>query len=507
MLLSAVVATAWSCADDKSTYGGNPISEISIDATSIDEEYNLNKNDVLTITPVVSQSIAGKELSYEWEVEHEVFSTSPELEYTCDKLGSFNCRLIVSNEDGKAFYPFVINVNTPYEEGITIISKDADGNSMLSFMLHHVDGTPDYFYSGDMFSLNNPEIPFASNVSDMIISNSALVISCQGSGSASDPASIYYLNEKTFDIENYVTLPEYPTFKPIKMMLTSVAQGGASYPVLSSDGVVYEFASTEGTVIESSKFPSIYDTNAYTMFDAGTGNNFNIYFWDSLLGIPFTMDRNYVFYCVVDYSQSMDRSSVNSTNNIFAPGEDQPVAMFLPRLTSAQISRGTEPELYIITDSHGTLRRTVLDKDIWTYNSQTQLNVFDAKKRFETIGETETSLLQPGVPMIASNTNKMLFFGVGNKIYQWPYEQNTLAYTTLFAEVGSSSSVITSIEISANQKTLYVASYDPSQSGLNGSYHEIEIIRSSATDDVSSGERVDYNNVCYEPVKMMYKAK
>ena len=121
--LIAIVAISLmvSCVSDNTSLGGKPISLIEI--SSISETYNTEKGDILTITPTVTQSINGKELSYAWEINQTIYSNDKNLTYTCDDLGTFNARLIVTNEDGSEFFPFTINVNSPYEEGILIISN------------------------------------------------------------------------------------------------------------------------------------------------------------------------------------------------------------------------------------------------------------------------------------------------------------------------------------------------------------------------------------------------
>ena len=75
-----------------------------------------------------------------WEIDQKVYSTEPTLNFTGKELGSWNCRLILENEDGKTFFPFKLNVNSPYEEGITIISEDETGRPMLAFMQTPLDG-------------------------------------------------------------------------------------------------------------------------------------------------------------------------------------------------------------------------------------------------------------------------------------------------------------------------------------------------------------------------------
>ncbi|MDE5739106.1 MAG: hypothetical protein K2H92_02170, partial [Bacteroidaceae bacterium] len=117
-----------SCFQDETTEGVGLISEITIEEGCIKSEYDIDKNETLTISPVISQSYVDKPVTYTWEIDQKVYSRERDLVYVGKALGSFRCRLIVENEDGKTFFPFVLNVNSPYEEGITVISNDGDGN-------------------------------------------------------------------------------------------------------------------------------------------------------------------------------------------------------------------------------------------------------------------------------------------------------------------------------------------------------------------------------------------
>lgn len=495
------------CAGDDTDFGGRAISEIVIDAASIQAEYNQNKNDVVVIEPVVSQTKAGQTLRYEWEIEHEVYSTEPVLRYPCSRLGTFDCRLIVSNDDGKAFSTFKINVNTPYEEGLVIISNAPDGKSMVSFMLHNIDGTPDTFADGDVFSLNNPEVKFASNVSDVVQSNGSLILACDGNLSAGEPATMYYLNEKTLDLENYFEVPEYPGFQPQAMLLSKAAYSGASYPTLSRDGKVYEFASTEGTVVTSTKFAYTYDTDAYAFFDDGSGRNYNIFLWDTELGIPVTMFNGYGgYYCTPEWANAPYRTSITPLTNMFAPGADEPVAMFIPRFTRVQLVLAT-PQVYIITKSGDQLRRTSLVKDVWGYDMETGKNKFLVMETLAPVGTLGTVPFEKGMPMVASNTHKRLFYAIGNNVYQWHYPQNTLSQARLFTTVGHPGTVIRSMELSADQKTLYVAAYNPDEAGLNGSCYIVGINQSSTTQEITAGDVTAHEHISYQPVKIIYKQK
>ena len=65
--------------------------------------------------------------------------------------------------------------------------------------------------------------------------------------------------------------------------------------------------------------------------------------------------------------------------------------------------------------------------------------------------------------------------------------------------VGSNDAIITAFEISEDHLKTYVAFYEPNQSGKNGSVWVI---------DTNSGKVLEeYNNVCYQPVKVLYKNK
>ena len=124
LALAALLLT--SCFSDDTTLAERQLSEIVIDGTSMKEVYDINKNETLTVTPRYTQTNGDKSVTTTWEIDQQTYSNEPTLTYTGKELGSWNCRLILENEDGKTFFPFKLNVNSPYEEGITILSRDSD---------------------------------------------------------------------------------------------------------------------------------------------------------------------------------------------------------------------------------------------------------------------------------------------------------------------------------------------------------------------------------------------
>lgn len=492
-----IAALALSCVSDDTSLGGNPISMIEISA--IQEVYNTEKGDLLTITPTVTQSIAGKELSYTWEVNQEVYSNSQTLDFECEELGSFNARLIVTNEDGSEFFPFVINVNSPYEEGILIVSHDDNGKSMISFMRKNPDtGELESFIDEDCFALNNPEVHLSSYVSDVTQSSGAVIFTCKGDGSDQNPSMIYYINDKTFDLENMVNTSEYPDFKPVRMHICSTGIGGAAYPILTESGEVYEFASTEGTIIKSTnKLPYTYHSST-AFYDSGSGYQYNIIFWDKEKDVPTQIMTGYgPYYCITEYSDAKDRSKVSSSNNMFA-GNDL-VRMFIPKLTKMQLLTQT-PDVYFITVNRNTgmMSRSIVPIGFWTTNMSDYSVTFSPVERLKMIGFGGTAALKEDSPLIASGVFKAAFIASGNKLIQWHYSTNVpTENSAAFATIGNETTVITSLELSDDQKQIYVAAYDTAQSGKNGSFYIIDTEKATLLKE--------YKNISYKPVKLIYK--
>jgi Neuraminidase (sialidase) len=83
---------------------------------------------------------------------------------------------------------------------------------------------------------------------------------------------------------------------------------------------------------------------------------------------------------------------------------------------------------------------------------------------------------------------------------KWYYLNNDyLDKAVEITKVGSDDAIITSFDISDDHMMTYVSFYEPNQEGKNGSVWVI---------DTNSGKVLEqYDNVCYQPVKVMYKKK
>lgn len=490
------------CFEDKTTLDNIPISEITIEG-GIESVYNIKKFEKLVITPVISQTNKEKELKYVWEVNFKNESNEAVFEYEGNELGKFNCRLIVENEDGKAFFPFVVYVNSDYEYGITVLSKDENGNSMLSFMQEPM--TPDdvaEFTSYDCFTRNNPDEHFAANAADIVQSGGRLVIACQGGGANNDDPAIYYLNEKTMVIENMFTVPEYSDFKPKVLGVPIVSPIAAVYPILCENGKVYDFAIVEGVVSKPRKLKSTYALNCLT--------NVNGSYYDILLfdkdnkGMSLIYNGNGPYFCSSTYHLMLDDAEF-TTKNHFANREL--VAMVKVHMTAEQKNLvAGHNKFLVITKLAGTLgvgvRSEVLYTDFWGYdfvNNEPTFYTAHTKS-----GVMMNGPLTPTTPCIANETNYTLLFATNNQVRRWGYASTTTGFTDLInapvlLTVGSPMAQITGFEISADHKKTYVSFYDPMISGKNGSVWVF---------DTETGTVLEkYNNICYKPVKMFYKTR
>lgn len=72
--------------------------------------------------------------SYPIKDSLHIVSHDPELKYAFRELGTFGLRLRVDNGETIQYKYFVIQVDTEFSEGITILSRDEDGKGRISFM-------------------------------------------------------------------------------------------------------------------------------------------------------------------------------------------------------------------------------------------------------------------------------------------------------------------------------------------------------------------------------------
>lgn len=499
ILLFLAVSVLASCFEDKSTDAINPLSTIIVES-GIDSVYNLEKNEVLVIKPVISQENTPKELKYTWEIDEKVYSNADTLSFVAKSLGVFNARFIVENEDGKTFFVFRINVNSPYEEGLTVISKDDEtGESRLSFMLTPLNSHEKaQFYDYDCFAANNEDLSFASNVVDVVHTTNSLVVACQGSDAEKDFPTIYFLNDKTFVMENIIEVSEYEGFKPTKMMIPSSSSAGVSYHLLSADGKVYGLPVYDAVLQPSTKLFSTYSQSCIVV-DDGVSSYYDVLFWDKEAKNVALMYNGYGPYYYGEKYLLQREDSVFETDNYFK-SINSFVAMTSIRRTKEQVSK-SEREMLVLVKSKYDVQKLVISTFPWRgIDGKPGKYTIEDNGGFKLAGTK--SPLNENTPCIANKTFLSLLFADGNNVRRWYYTSSTYINKadTLLTVGSDDTAVITSFDISADHKKTYVAFYEPnSDKELNGSVWVF---------DTDTGEILEkHNNVCYKPVKVIYKKK
>ena len=500
-----------SCFKDESTDATKPISEIIIDESNLAKVYNLAKNDTLRIEPIVTQTNRELTLSYAWELNQEIVSTDAVFNYVGKTLGTFNGRLIVENEDGKAFFVFTLNVNSPYEYGITVLSKDADNRPHVSFMQDIMnEGDSLEFYAENCLERNNPDQFFASNPSDILHTTGSLIVACQGDdNNTNDEPTIYFLNEKTFVMENMVVGSEYESFKPTKLLIPYYNSTGVSYPVLSADGKMYSLPTSDAVLQPSTQFTSTYAQTA--LVQCQSASSYDIVVWDKavfgkngLNGLAVLYNSYGPYYCGSKYlmPDSVAEDDAYFKAN-FKPLKGVRTLTYINK-TKAQLS-GSYSELIAIVQAPLQLQKSIIGTFFWRYKEGTigEYEVLDRGKGFKDTkaASRNYSLINENTPCIANATFETMLFANGNKVMRWYYskEKYYLEDADELLTVGSNEAIITSFEISDDHMKTYVAFYEPNQEGKNGSVWVF---------DTDTGEVLEkYDNVCYQPVKMIYKKK
>ncbi len=498
-LLSSVLALT-SCIKDETSEANRPLSEITIDESTIKKVYNLDINDTLVITPAITQAVKPLPVEYSWEIGGEIFSTEQQLVYPAGTIGTFQSRLIVENEDGKTFFPFTINVNTSFEEGITIVSRMPDGTSHLAFMLCHPDSNESHFYDFECFSKVNPTYKFASNVVDMTQSSLNLVIACQGSDKEGDIPTIYYLNDKTFDLENTLQDASIADFKPVKIAMPKESNSGSAYPIICEDGRIFDAASTQGAIALPEQLHNLYSSSFVNASTRGDAQEWNLVFWDEMMnGLARIYKGHGPYYCSSDVYLLSPNDPKFSQSNYFAKVDFK--AMTILRQTAATLARNRQ-ELLVFGVSRET-GMTVMVRLAAIYHTIDDEGKYTLQDDggFKDCGLGELCPLDENTPMLANNTTGTIFYARGNKVFSTNLRTPRLSTGTkkFFVEIGSENAVITDFDISADHKTTYVAFYEPDQTGKNGSLWAFDTETGVITQK--------YDNVCYQPMKMLYKEK
>lgn len=456
MLLSLMFVFQ-ACYKDNTSVGGNDTSDIAISLGEYDnkETIHIDRNELLEIDPEITQSSQDKELTFEWEVNYELYSQEKKFVYTGEALGRFPVRLKVSNEDGSTFKEFTLRVNSPYEEGLVILAQGEE-KGLVSFIRHY-EGvsfvqTPSEGIEYDVYGLNNEEAALSTSVTDIVKSNERVYVS------ASEPGSVHLLNHLTFEEEALIETPEFPDFKPYRM---NIPEGTSRESlVLTTEGKIFNLSTFENLVLRNNVFGSDVKLVAKTQVIGTMNFNMN-YFWDEAA------------------SRLWNLWYVNSNSKDLFQGQE--IVQFFATLDKT----------YVITKDKGssTYRRTVFGPYIQEY----------MKDPLEILEEQEFTIAKTALHIDAVSVLDESYFQLvytdGRGIYKWHYSGTGIdadPYITIDIP-----GEVTALAKNPKNKELYVGVYDAAASGNKGSV---------LVYDIDSGRKLGgFEGVSGKPVKMVYK--
>ncbi len=170
------------------------------EVSGIESAYTRGLHEYLEISPEVALSNDNEAgVAYEWNIDYKVVGTEKTLRIKCDELLSDAvCYFKASSETGAKIIDFTLNVTSPYDKGLLLLSQTSDG-AMLTFKRLDILSTPASPYA---FKDNNPTLALGKE---------ALSIAWRGDGltnfgraiedgdldiviSTANPAKIYDIN-------------------------------------------------------------------------------------------------------------------------------------------------------------------------------------------------------------------------------------------------------------------------------------------------------------------------
>lgn len=474
----AFCTTACFDAEDENFRTLEPISFNEVSATidvSLGEELVYDKLQVESELPVTYEWAYGKPKASskdEYAMESiEVISDKADIRHTFNRVGTYLLRLKVDNGESIVYKYFTLNVNSGLDEGILILSNDAEGNGALTFIKKRTEdeiAANEQEIYPDIFASINPDNPlkkgtamYISDYTSKEIQYTSVLVA-----TADENGTIYKLNPKTLELYAVNRLGE--TYGASCVEFAGEAASSAAYYVLmrGDNGHTYRYdlfaditgerpdATAAGLVTHAttlvyrtsatakpSRKPLLY--NATTLFQPGSGK---------------VTSRSLAGYDIVNLCSAS-----------------------LKNLTYVLFRSQTDPKSYCIKSTTGTLAAF---KDVTTFTA-------------DAVNMDENSI------MVNSKNSSDVYYSYDNKIYRWSLTSAPPATSKLPLPDGEiirsmATNFMGTFGDDTQETLLYVATYNPERKGeKKGSLY---IFRFS--DDTLVKQ---YEGICDDPVQVMYK--
>ena len=238
----------------------------------------------------------------------EKFSTSPTIDYTFPKIGTFLLRLRLDNGESVSYKYFTLNVNSGYDEGVVILNNDDAGNGSLTFVKtltseESAAGEREVF--PDVFSTINPgqtlkngRAMFMSDATVKKVDYSGILIATNDENS-----TMWHMETKTFQLFKKAGMAGVGTsFKSFGGELDSTT-GFAAF-LLGNNSHIYRYDMLLGNytdMIDIKPMTRIFGGLSRTMPTSESVRT-TIYYTDDTLCIRRSASAGVVYYTEKGYS-------------------------------------------------------------------------------------------------------------------------------------------------------------------------------------------------------------
>lgn len=451
-----------SCFKDDSVVGTNEFSEITVSAARDTITVNFGEELILDHLKV-EQSGRELPLTYEWGYGNldmsngvpkpypikdslHIISHDPEVKYAFRELGTFCLRLKIDNGESISFKYFILNVDTEFSEGITVLSRDEQGKGRLSFMktlsTEELNAGKIPAFRTDIMQVSNPDLEL-EDVVDMFQSKGRLMVASGSMG------RIYNMDSRTFDVDSKTSF--IGIFPSVDFKAFAGITSLSNMYMFSGDGIGYvyecdldELLLTE--YIKDIRVNGILKGGKPTYVDYGS----SILYVPKSGGVTTSLTK-YVKYDIIAGTY------ISSKLYLIATYKDNPLHVYLASTTA-------------------TLGTPTLIKD---YTSSTPLKI------------DRNSL------MVGSNATKCLYYTYDNEIYRW---DPTRELPTASIIPVPSNMEITSLSMDPAEKLIYVGLYPKSgDKTLKGCLYIY---------DADTYKLINaYDNIADKPISIIYKKR
>ncbi len=505
-----VIIFACSCAKDDSTLlypEDNPnFSKISIG--SVTDSLSVDFGQILEFTPEVSQTIESKELEYEWSAclkvdgvkqDSIVIGKEKTLRHAFLKMGSYDLRLEVKNDDYSEFYTWNLDVRV-YDEGFMVVGMNDQGESNIAFArklssMDIIDGKQLEFTT-DLIGQVNPDF----RLKDIVFVGKSIL------SYGSDKAYlfifckevVYVADPNTFEIIALLRIDESVPGAKIKKvsMLDTYASGARLF---TEDGRNLAFEKAEFLIYESKYYSGTYDEMYGNLFYT-VGSNMNV----DQINVDYEESK---IWTTISYHANNE--PVNNTTSSESPYDDNVRENEYEGRNIISVGRmngdyweGTNFNFFAVA----TDKENANDVKIVEFSTSYSTGISTVSTT-EYISE-DAITLKPETEIIANARYSSMYYYNGGDIYLWyptNLPPNNHLPTSPSIELGGDKE-ITCMAISYDMKELYVGFYDASASGeLKGGLYIYKCEEIGVVPNLQPIKK--FEGITSRPVQVLYKTK